>query len=164
MLILGVDPGTATTGWGVIKSGKGVISLVDYGCIVTSKNTLMPERLYLLQKEFERVLERHKPDVVCVEQLFFGANTRTAMTVGQARGVVMATTAAYNVSFYEYQGLAVKLVIAGHGRATKKEVERGVKKLLKLRKLKKPSNGFLDDAVDAIAIALCHVIKTAQKE
>jgi len=162
MLILGVDPGTATTGFGLIRipeSGKRNPELVDYGCIVTSKDSEMSQRLHLLQKELKKLLQQHKPDVICVEQLFFGANARTAMTVGQARGVVMATAAGQRVPFFEYQGLAVKLTIGGHGRADKKQVERGVKKLLGIRKLKKPANGYMDDAVDAIAIALCHVLK-----
>ncbi len=165
MLILGVDPGTATTGWGVIRvsksrgNGQNGLELVDYGCIVTSKDHQMPQRLYLLQKELKKLLQHHKPQAICVEQLFFGANARTAMTVGQARGVVMATAAGMGIPFFEYQGLAVKLVVGGHGRADKKQVERGVKRILGLRSLKKPANGFKDDAVDAIAIALCHVIK-----
>lgn len=176
MLVLGVDPGTATTGWGIIKINKikrkiadvksknSSLELVDYGCIVTSKDSQMPERLHLLQRELEKLLLRYRPNAICVEQLFFGANARTAMTVGQARGVVMATAASFDIPFFEYQGLVVKLVIGGHGRADKKQVERGVKRILGLRKLAKPAAGFKDDAVDAIAIALCHIIKNQESE
>jgi len=167
MLILGIDPGTATTGFGLIKSDKRPVtsnkkrnlSLVAYGCISTSKDWEMPKRLWALQSQLKKILLEHRPDVICVEQLFFGANARTAMTVGQARGVVMAQAAAQRVPLFEYQGLAIKHKLCGYGRADKKEVERGVKKILGVRKLEKPQNGYLDDAVDALAIAIYHFLK-----
>jgi crossover junction endodeoxyribonuclease RuvC len=163
MLILGIDPGTAITGWGVVKSQRSEVksqklNLVDYGCIVTSKDWEMPQRLNLLQKELKILLQQHKPDVICVEQLFFGINARTAISVAQARGVILATAASLKVPFFEYQGLAVKHKITGSGRADKKMVERGVKRILGIRKMAKPQNGHMDDAVDAVAIAICHVL------
>lgn len=164
MVILGIDPGTATTGYGVIKSSKSKadkrIDLVDYGCIVTSKNKEMPLRLYSIQKELKTLLKQHKPDCVIVEQLFFGANSQTAMAVGQARGVVLSTIAGYRIPIYEYQGLHVKHVLTGSGKADKKQIQKSVMKYLGKRKLAKPVNGYIDDAADALAIAICHVIKT----
>ena len=164
MVIFGVDPGTATTGYGVIENKrskiKNQISLIDYGCIVTSKNLEMPLRLYNIQKEIKSLLRKHKPDCVVVEQLFFGANSRTAMSVGQARGVVLSSAASYRLPIYEYQGLHVKHTLTGSGRADKKQIQKSVMKYLNKRKLKKPLDGYLDDAADALAVAICHVIKT----
>src|SRR4030042_2192033 len=165
MIIFGIDPGTATTGYGVIEKKrskiKNQISLIDYGCIVTSKNLEMPLRLYNIQKEIKSLLRKHKPDCVVVEQLFFGANSRTAMSVGQARGVVLSSAASYRLPIYEYQGLHVKHSLTGSGRADKKQIQKSVMKYLNKRKLKKPLDGYLDDAADALAVAICHVIKTS---
>ena len=163
MVIFGVDPGTATTGYGVIKNQKSKIKnqieLIDYGCIVTSKEKDMPMRLYLIQKELKSLLRQYKPDCVIVEQLFFGINSKTAMTVGQAKGVVLSTAAGYRLPVFECQGLHVKHILTGSGRADKKQVQKSVMKYLGKRKLKKPVNGYLDDAADALAVAICHAIK-----
>lgn len=164
MIIFGVDPGTATTGYGIIKNqkskSKNRIFLVDYGCIVTPKEHQMPMRLYSIQKELSKLLRQHKPDCVVVEQLFFGINSRTAMTVGQARGVVLSTAAGYRLPIFEYQGLHVKHTLTGSGKADKKEIQKSVMKYLNKRKLKKPINGYIDDAADALAVAICHVLKS----
>jgi len=163
MIIFGIDPGTATTGYGVINStsskGDIKVKLVDYGCIVTSKDTEMPLRLYSIQKDLRRLLKQHKPDCISVEQLFFGVNSRTAMTVGQARGVILATAASYRLPIFEYQGLHVKHTLTGSGKADKKDVQKSVMKYLRKRKLAKPKEGFIDDAADALAVAICHVIR-----
>ena len=167
MIIFGIDPGTATTGYGIIKyiknqkaKIKNAIELVDYGCIVTSKDLEMPLRLYSIQKQLKGLLKRSKPDCVIVEQLFFGINSRTAMTVGQARGVVLSTAAGYRLPVFEYQGLHVKYVLTGDGRADKKKMQKSVMGYLGKRKLAKPAKGYLDDAADALAVAICHVIKS----
>jgi len=161
MIIFGIDPGTATTGYGVIENKrsklKNQISLINYGCIVTPKD--MPLRLYSIQKDLKVLLRKFNPDCVIVEQLFFGVNSRTAMTVGQARGVVLSTAASYRIPIFEYQGLHVKHTLTGSGRADKKEVQKSVMKHLGKRKLKKPLNGYIDDAADALAVAICHVLK-----
>ena len=163
MLIFGVDPGTAITGYGVIRSEKSKsklgVELIDYGCIVTPKEKEMPLRLYSIQKQLKMLLRQHKPNCVVVEQLFFGANSRTAMVVGQAKGVVLSTAASYRVPIFEYQGLHVKHTLTGSGRADKKQIQKSVMKYLGKRKLKKPTNGHLDDAADALAVAICHVIR-----
>ena len=163
MIIFGIDPGTATTGYGVIENKrsklKNQISLINYGCIVTPKEWDMPMRLYSIQKDLKVLLRKFNPDCVIVEQLFFGVNSRTAMTVGQARGVVLSTAASYRIPIFEYQGLHVKHTLTGSGRADKKEVQKSVMKYLGKRKLKKPLNGYIDDAADALAVAICHVLK-----
>jgi len=164
MLILGIDPGTATTGYSLVRYHKKNkdskrFELVCYDCISTPKDHEMPKRLFTLQQELEKVILRYKPDVICVEKLFFGINARTAMSVGQARGVVMATAASKDLPLFEYQGLSVKHLICGHGRADKKEMEKGVLRILGKRKFEKPKSGYLDDAVDAIAIAIFHSLK-----
>lgn len=182
MVIFGIDPGTATTGYGVIKQVKSStsakasvdklqskvksqgIELIDYGCIVTSKEQEMPLRLYNIQKDLKRLLAQYNPDCVIVEQLFFGINSRTAMSVGQARGVVLSTAAARRIPIFEYQGLHVKHTLTGSGKADKKEIQKYVMKYLGKKKLKKPLNGYLDDAADALAVAICHVIKTRNAE
>jgi len=107
-------------------------------------------------------LRQYKPDCVIVEQLFFGINSKTAMTVGQAKGVVLSTAAGYRLPVIEYQGLHVKHTLTGSGRADKKQVQKSVMKFLGKRKLKKPANGYLDDAADALAVAICHAIKVAK--
>lgn len=159
MLILGIDPGTARMGWGVITTdnkrtlAKGA-SLVKYGCFETSVGVEMGKRLLHLRRELIKVILDFKPDHLAIEQLFFGANSRTAMTVGQARGVVMVTAEEYNLPLFEYQGLSVKKILTGFGHTDKKQIQEYVKKRLKLKDIPKP-----DDAADAIAIALCHFQK-----
>ncbi len=163
MIIFGIDPGTATTGYGVISYDDDdpdfKLTLIDYNCIVTPKEVEMPLRLFSIQKQLNSLLKQYKPNCIVIEQLFFGINSRTAMTVGQARGVVLATTASYKIPIVEYQGLHVKHTITGSGKADKKEIQKYVMKYLNKRKLAKPKNGFLDDAADALAVAICHVIK-----
>lgn len=163
MIIFGVDPGTATTGYGVIKTsgsnGKTKLELLGYDCISTPKEQEMPLRLYSIQKQLSGLLKQHKPDCIIVEQLFFGINSRTAMTVGQARGVVLSTAASYRIPVFEYQGLHVKLTLTGSGKSDKKQMQKWVMKYLGKRKLKKPTKGFIDDAADALAVAICHLIK-----
>lgn len=165
MLILGIDPGTATTGYGLIETlvetSKKQFQLIDYGCIVTPKEQEMPLRLLSIQNDLHKLLKQHKPDCVSIEQLFFGVNSRTAMTVGQARGVVLSTVAYYRIPIFEYQGLHVKHTITGSGKADKKEIQKHVMKYLGKRKLAKPKQGYIDDAADALAVAICHYIKVS---
>lgn len=182
MIILGIDPGTATTGYGLIRIPDDIlgrefdydIELIDYGYISTPKDTPMEKRLVMLHSEMETLVTKFKPDQMVIEMLFFGANTRTAISVGQARGVVMLTAGIHGVPINEYTGPQVKLMIAGSGRADKKEVHQGVRKFLgkngeKAMELSKPMVGlsrkksFNDDAADAVAIAICHVLKLVAK-
>lgn len=176
MIILGIDPGTATTGFGVIKVPDDILSrefnydleLIDYGNISTSKVDLMPKRLVHLYQGMKRIITKFQPDLIVIELLFFGANSRTAISVGQARGVVMLAAGSYRISIQEYTSPQVKLMVAGSGRADKKEVHDGVRRFLgsnkrRKNKLKTPKGGHLDDSVDALAIAICHVLKLVNK-
>jgi crossover junction endodeoxyribonuclease RuvC len=177
MRILGIDPGTATTGFGVIdvpddimnREFKYDIDLVDYGNISTSKDDLMTKRLVHLHEGMEGLVEKFKPNLIVIELLFFGANTRTAIAVGQARGVVMLSAGLHSVPIHEYTGPQVKLMIAGSGRADKKLVHEGVRKFLgsngrRYRELvAKWKGGHADDAIDAVAIAITHVLKLVAK-
>ena len=138
MIILGIDPGTATTGFGVIKVPDDIlgreynygIELVDYGNIATSKDDLMPKRLSQLYRGMGEVVKKFEPDLIVIELLFFGINHRTAMAVGQARGVVMLVAGQASVPIHEYTGLQVKLMVAGAGRADKKQVHEGVRRFV----------------------------------
>jgi len=176
MIILGIDPGTATTGYGFIKVPDDImgreftydLELIDYGNISTSKDDLMQKRLVQLYEGMRRVITKHKPDLIVIEMLFFGANTRTAISVGQARGVIMLTAGEKGIPIHEYTGPQVKLMVAGSGRADKLQVEDGVRKFLgtakrRRNKFKVPKGGHLDDATDALAIAITHVLKLVSK-
>ncbi len=177
MIILGIDPGTATTGFGVIKVPDDIlgrefdygIELIAFGNIYTPKESLMQDRLLLIHDKLSHILDQYKPEVMVIEMLFFGANTKTAITVGQARGVMMLSAAQYGVSIQDYTGPQVKLMVAGSGRADKNQIHEAVRKWLgkngrKVKPLKlNAKGGHLDDATDAIAIAICHVLKLAAK-
>ncbi len=177
MIILGIDPGTATTGYGVIKVPDDIlgrefkydIELITYGNISTPKEKVMQDRLQMIHSQLSAVIDKYKPDQMVCEMLFFGANTRTAIMVGQARGVIMLTAAQNRIPFQDYTGLQVKLMVAGSGRADKEQVHDGVRKFLgtvgrRRNKLKVSwKGGHLDDATDALAIAICHVLKMVAK-
>lgn len=175
MIILGIDPGTANTGYGIIKVADNLIGckfeygleLINYGNIVTSKDKIMPDRLMQIHKELRGIIDTYKPDWIAMEMIFFGANTKTAISVGQARGVVMLAAAEFQVPMSEYSGMQVKLMVAGTGKADKKAVHESVRKWFgenghKRQALVSLHKGeHLDDSTDAIAIAICHVLKTA---
>ncbi|MBI2019110.1 crossover junction endodeoxyribonuclease RuvC [Candidatus Daviesbacteria bacterium] len=177
MIILGIDPGTATTGYGVIKIPDDIlgrefnydIELVTYGNISTPKDKLMQDRLDMIYRQLNSVIEKYKPDQMVCEMLFFGSNTKTAIMVGQARGVIMLAASQHRVPFTDYTGPQIKLMVAGSGRADKNQVHDGVRRFLgtpgrRRSKLKVNwKGGHLDDATDALAIAICHVLKLAAK-
>lgn len=176
MLILGIDPGTATTGYGLINVPDDIlgrefdygIELVRYGNISTPKDRLAQDRLLLIHNELNQLLSTYQPNLLVIEMLFFGANTRTAIAVGQARGVILLAAAMHNIPIHEYTGLQVKLMVAGSGRSDKKQVHEAVRRWLgenghKRQALVAPRGGHLDDATDAVAIAICHVLKLAAK-
>ncbi|MBI2599327.1 crossover junction endodeoxyribonuclease RuvC [Candidatus Daviesbacteria bacterium] len=175
-MILGIDPGTATTGYGVIKVPDDILSreykydieLITYGNINTPKERLMHDRLHMIHSELDSVIKKYKPDQMVCEMLFFGINSKTAIMVGQARGVIMLAAAQNRLPFQDYTGLQVKLMVAGAGRADKKQVQEAVRKWLgtngrKRKKFVVPKGGHLDDAADALAIAICHVLKLVSK-
>jgi len=159
MTILGIDPGTATTGFGIIKKLKirgEKLKVIDYGCIKTAANLSTAERLKRLSLELNLLIKKCKPDIVAVEDIFFFKNLKTAIKVSQARGVILLTAAKSKCIIEEFTPLQVKQAVACYGRADKTQVQKMVKTLLNLKQIPKS-----DDAADALAIAICcaHSIK-----
>jgi len=154
MIILGIDPGTATTGYGIIENNQGKLKAVDYGCILTDKKMKMPERLDFLGEELKKIMKKYKPRAMAVEELFFFKNAKTIITVGQARGVILFVGKNIGkktgLDIYEYTPLQVKQAVVGYGRADKNQVQQMVKSILGLKSTPKP-----DDAADALAVAIC---------
>jgi len=152
MLVIGIDPGVASTGYGLVNQlSNGQLELVDFGLISTAAGQPLPVRLLDLYSDLLKVLKKYKPDSAAVEKLFFQRNVSTALMVGQARGVAMLTLAMANVWVEEYTPSEVKLAVSGYGNAGKQQMQVMVKTLLKMESIPKP-----DDAADAIAIAICH--------
>ena len=151
MVILGIDPGLATLGWGVIEAGQGRQRLIEYGCILTTPRQRFPDRLKQISEDMKTLLQRFQPDEIAFEELFFAKNVTTAFTVGAARGVSIAACAEYTDKLYEYTPMQVKQAVVGYGGAEKQQVQQMVKLLLHMEEIARP-----DDAADAIAIALTH--------
>lgn len=152
---MGIDPGTARLGFGLVEASPRVLKYVTSGCLETKMETPMHERLLFLYEEMNKIFARYKPDVLAVESLFFGINAKTAIAVGQARGVILLAAAYNHVKLVtEYQGLSVKFAVTGFGRSDKKQIQEAVRKHLRMRKIVKP-----DDAADGLAIAITHHIK-----
>lgn len=150
MTILGIDPGTAATGYGVIEKRKDGLSYIDYGCIKTKIELTTAERLKETHNQLIKLIRKHKPDIIAVEDIFFFKNLKTAVKVSQARGVALLAAAKAKVLVTEYTPLQVKLAITSYGRAEKKQVQEMVKRLLNLEEIPRP-----DDAADALAVAIC---------
>jgi crossover junction endodeoxyribonuclease RuvC len=153
MLVLGIDPGTATTGYGLVFEDEcGKLQAVSFGVINTSSELEMPARLQNLYQQIEKLILLHQPEQGAVEKLFFQRNVSTAISVGQARGVVLLALANHDIPVAEYTPLEIKQAATGYGAAEKKQVQHMIKALLQLEKLPQP-----DDAADALAVALCHI-------
>ena len=150
MKILGIDPGTARTGYGIIRSVGNRLTSLDCGCIETSPKKSDAERLVITYKEIGKIIRKEKPHIIVIERLFFFMNMKTVMTVSQSRGVVLMACAQNKIPIFEYTPLEIKQSLTGYGRAKKKEVQESVKKILKLKEIPKP-----DDAADALAAAIC---------
>ncbi len=151
MRILGVDPGTATTGIGVIDEISGNVKAVDHGCIITPSDWSLDKRLKSIYDSINDIITQYNPEVLAIEELFFNKNVRTALAVGHARGVVILAAANRGIEIFQYTPLQVKQAVAGYGQAQKMQVQNMVKILLNLEKRPSP-----DDAADALAVALCH--------
>ena len=151
MLVLGVDPGTAITGYGLVRQLDELV-LEGWGAITTPAGMALPERLLMIHVALQDIIRAAQPDAVAVEELFFSRNVRTAMAVGQARGVVLLTAAQHGLPIYEYKPSEVKQAVAGYGGADKGQVQEMVRLLLGLDQVPRP-----DDAADAIAVAICHL-------
>lgn len=153
MVVLGIDPGTATTGYGLVtETESGGLQAISYGVIHTSPDLPMAERLLILFQRIKEILLLHQPDSGAVEKLFFQRNVTTAITVGQARGVILLAMAEAGCSVAEYNPMEVKQAVCGYGGADKNQVQQMVTALLNLAEVPKP-----DDAADALAIAICHL-------
>ena len=149
--ILGIDPGFATIGFGLIASDRGSVQMLRYGAITTPAGMDFPQRLQLIYDDMTQLLELLKPDAVSIEELFFNTNITTGIQVAHGRGVILLACTKYGVPIFEYTPLQVKQAVAGYGRAEKRQVMDMTKRLLHLTALPRP-----DDAADALALALCH--------
>ena len=150
-MVLGIDPGYARMGWGVVESAGGRMRLVAYGCVETKAGVPMQTRLRTLQLNVRDLVQIYKPDDVAFEKLFFGHNVTTALTVGAARGAAIIAAVDYTENLYEYTPMQIKQAVTGDGAADKKQVQQMVKLLLKMDRIPTP-----DDAADAIACAITH--------
>jgi crossover junction endodeoxyribonuclease RuvC len=173
MRILGIDPGTATTGFGVIETdGDGKYLLLDYGLVSTSKELPHGQRLELIYNGISSVIEKHAPEVVAIERLFFATNALTAISVGQAIGVIKLAIHKHHLQVFDYTPMQVKLYVGGSGKADKTLMKLTVKKMLSIRgsklneikdgltKARKTNKTHFDDAADALALAICHAKKS----
>ncbi|MDP2637316.1 MAG: crossover junction endodeoxyribonuclease RuvC [bacterium] len=153
MTILGIDPGTARLGYGVVEKAAS-LRCMDYGCIETPKTLRAEQRLLLLEKGIQKLLKQYKPDALAIERLFFFKNLKSALPVSEARGVVLLCAAKKKLPIVEFAPLQAKMAITGYGRADKKQMQAMVQKLLSLPTIPKP-----DDAADALAVAIaCAVL------
>ncbi|MCL5429524.1 MAG: crossover junction endodeoxyribonuclease RuvC [Chloroflexi bacterium] len=153
MLAIGIDPGTAITGYGLVRrSDAGELMAVDWGVILTPADQNASDRLAQIHQALTKLLKRHKPVCAAVESLFFQRNVRTAMSVGQARGVVLLALQQAGIPSYDYNPNQVKQAVSGYGAADKRQMQSMVQTLLNLPELPKP-----DDAADALAVAICHL-------
>lgn len=154
MIILGLDPGLATTGFGVISaaSKSSTIEVKKFGVIITNKKLDLPARLLELQMKLRKLLNQFNPDAIAIEKLFFNTNQKTVIEVAEARGVLILTVKLHHFNLFEYTPLQVKCAVAGYGRAEKTQVQKMAQKILKLKLLPRP-----DDAADALSLCLCHL-------
>ena len=151
MVILGIDPGIATMGYGVVEVDKGEFTALDYGVITTSKDMSAPDRLVKVAKGIALLNEKYSPKAIAIEELFFQTNRKTAILVAEARGVILYSASLTKARIYEYTPNQIKQAITGYGGADKNQMQQMVKILLKLNAVPKP-----DDAADALAVSICH--------
>lgn len=151
MIIMGIDPGFAITGYGIVKYEGNKFSVIDYGAVLTKAATPFAERLLQLDSRLDELLRAHKPDMISVEELFFNKNIKTAIMAAHGRGIALAAAARSGGQVYEYTPLQVKQAVVGYGRAEKAQIQQMVKVILNLTEIPKP-----DDVADALAVAICH--------
>lgn len=152
MRVIGIDPGTAITGWGVIEGDGQDLRLIACGAVTTVAKTPLPQRLQIIYRELTQIIAEWQPETSAIEELFFSKNAKTALAVGHGRGAAMLALANADLPIAEYKPLEVKQAITGHGGADKKQMQQMVKLLLNLADVPRP-----DDAADALAVAICHV-------
>lgn len=151
MVILGIDPGLAIVGFGIIEKGKFNTEVIDYGVITTPKEDTLPIRLEKIYNSMCALIDKYNPEQVAIEELFFNTNTTTGIAVAEARGVILLACIHKKLKLYEYTPLQIKQALTGNGRADKQQVQFMVKAILKLKSIPRP-----DDAADGLAAALCH--------
>lgn len=150
MIILGIDPGVATTGWGVIQKEKQTLTLIAYGTIQTKPSSSKGRRLQEIYLKLSALISKYKPEVVAIEKIFFFKNLKTALPVSESRGIILLLLEQKKKEVVELTPLEVKMGICGYGRADKKQIQKMVKEILQLEEIPKP-----DDASDGLAVALC---------
>jgi crossover junction endodeoxyribonuclease RuvC len=151
MVILGLDPGTATTGFGIISYEDDKYSLLDYGCITTPKTSCLADRLNQISRDLEEIVKDSNPDEIAIEEIFFSKNIKTAIHVAHARGALMQKLSSEGYSINEYKPQQVKEAVCGYGKAEKIQVQKMVQLILRMEDMPRP-----DDAADALAVAICH--------
>ncbi len=153
MRILGIDPGIGRCGWAILDAKGSKLEVCDYGCIETSSKSSVEERLEQVYSQIVKIIKKHKPEVLAIEDLFFGANSKTALIVGEARGVALLAAFQNKLKTFVYNPLQVKIALTGYGKAEKAQVGIMVKIVLKLKVVPKP-----DDTADALAVAITHAM------
>ena len=156
MVILGIDPGTASTGWGAVRQEGNRLSAITFGCIVTSARQDTATRLRQIHDEMQLLLRRFNPQAVAIEELFVNVNVKTALAVGHARGVIILAAANFGIGAFDYTPLAIKQSVTGYGRASKVQVQEMTKVILGLERIPQP-----DHAADALAVAITHIHHSA---
>jgi len=163
MIILGIDPGTATTGFAIIKGQKGgqKPKVIDFGCIITDKSIESSKRLDIIHREVSSLIKKHKPKIMAIESLYFFKNLKTVMPVSQAKGVILLAAAQKDIPIFEFTPLQVKMSVVGYGKAEKKQVQKMTQELLDLSNFDSKKKGRKkDDAADALGVALCGLINS----
>lgn len=155
MRILGIDPGVAIVGFGIIESERGQQHMLQYGAITTSAGLPLATRLVQISQDLEQLIQQFQPDEIAIEELFFSKNITTGIAVAHARGVILCTAEKLQIPIYEYTPMQVKQAVVGYGLAEKKQIMDMTRRLLKLHSVPRP-----DDAADALAIAICHARST----
>ena len=163
MIILGIDPGSVITGYAIIKKQRGqepCLKVIDFGCIITDKFSTTGERLKKIHREITKLIEKHKPDMMSIETLFYFKNLKTVMPVSQTKGVILLAAEEKKLHVCEFTPLQMKMAIAGYGRAEKKQIQEMIKKTVNIEDFDlKKNNRKKDDAFDAIGVAICAALK-----
>jgi crossover junction endodeoxyribonuclease RuvC len=153
MIVLGIDPGLAMAGWGIVEKGqKDKVKMLEYGCIKTYPTDKLVDRLKYIYDEIQTVISKYKPEVVAIEELFFLKGSKVIASVGQARGAILIAVVNNNIPVFEYNPRHVKIALTGYGSADKHQMQHMVKAILGLKEIPKP-----DDSADALAMAICHL-------
>jgi crossover junction endodeoxyribonuclease RuvC len=158
MLVLGIDPGTATTGYGLIEYNNKICNAISWGLIETDKESILGKRLINIYKEISQLLKKYRPNEIAIEKIFFASNAKTAISIGQAQGVMLYSAARANINIFEYSPATIKKIISGNGRADKKVMQKSLRSVFgnKIRSQARKRTHF-DNAADALAVALCHI-------